>query len=204
MKATSAVELIKQEHAALAGVLKSIQTLAESGPQDDPVKFFEAIAAMLFYVDEFPERCHHPTESNLLFPTLLKAAPELHGVIHQLEMDHVAGEGRVRKLQHQLLAWRFLGAERRTQFIEALAEYIRFYLRHMSLEESELLPLVPRLTPEQRAKLDVAFEAAMDPLVGGKSHTVYAELLDRIVSLRQASMNSSAFDGGAAPSGTMR
>ena len=177
---TSAAELIKQEHAAVAGVLKAIQDLVESGPRDQPAEFFDEVAAMLFYVDEFPERCHHPTESNLLFPMLLKVAPELRGMVHQLEMDHVAGESRVRKLQHQLLAWRLLGEERRTQFVDALAEYVRFYLKHMRLEETELLPLLPGLTPDQRAQLDAAFEAAMDPLVGGKTHAAYDGLLDTI------------------------
>jgi len=177
----SAVQLIKQEHAALAAVLNSIQGLVTAAPQDEPpATFFETIAAMLFYVDEFPERCHHRTESNLLFPMLLKAAPELNAVIRLLEMDHMAGESRIRELQHLLLAWRFLGPERRPKFATALDEYVRFYRRHMGLEETELLPVIPRLSPEQRGELDAAFEAAMDPLVGGKGRETYAALFDRI------------------------
>ena len=50
----------------------------------------------------------------------------------------------------------------------------------MGLEETELLPVIPRLSPEQRGELDAAFEAAMDPLVGGKGRETYAALFDRI------------------------
>jgi hemerythrin-like domain-containing protein len=179
VKRTSAIRLIREEHAALAAVLKSLQALVESGPRDEHATFFETVAAMLFYVDEFPERRHHPTESNLLFPMLLTAAPELTAVIRSLEMEHVAGEGRVRELQHLLLAWRFLGDSRRPKFAAALAEYVRFYLAHMSLEEAELLPVAAaRLSPSQVAELDAAFDAARDPLVGG-----HGPSLDQLLSL---------------------
>jgi hemerythrin-like domain-containing protein len=34
---------------------------------DDRDQFFDVLRAMLFYVDEFPERLHHPKESALLY-----------------------------------------------------------------------------------------------------------------------------------------
>jgi hemerythrin-like domain-containing protein len=181
MQSPSATRLIRQEHAALAAVLDGMQSLVQRGPQDDPVRFFDSVSAMLFYMDEFPERRHHPTESNLLFPMLARAAPESQPVIRRLEMDHIAGEGRVRELQHLLLAWRFLGDSRREKFARALHEYAAFYLKHMATEEKELLPLVAtRLDNAQRAQLDAAFQSAMDPLVGGASEAVYAKLLGDI------------------------
>jgi hemerythrin-like domain-containing protein len=176
----AAVEVILNEHAALAALLKSIETVVESGSRQEPSDFFDAVAAMLFYLDEFPERSHHPMESNLLFPMLLQAKPDLGALIRKLEIDHVAGEGRIRELQHLLLAWRFLGDARREAFVEALREYVSFYLKHMSVEESELLPLVAQLAPEQRAQIDSAFAEAMDPLAGGKTQALYAGLLEGI------------------------
>lgn len=181
MSASSAQRVIREDHAALAAMLLSVGTLVDSGPGDDRSDFFETVAAMLFYVDEFPEQRHHPTESNVLFPMLLKAAPELHGAIQRLEMDHVAGEGRVRKLQHLLHAWQFLGDSRRASFSDALGEYVRFYLNHMQVEERELLPIAAhKLTPAQAAELDIAFELIRDPLSGGMADPVYDALFRRI------------------------
>jgi DNA-binding FadR family transcriptional regulator len=55
----------------------------------------------------------------------------------------------------------------------------------MKTEETELLPLVAtRLSAEQNARLDAAFEAMRDPLLGGRSQSVYDRLLDDIT--RQA------------------
>lgn len=95
-----ALRIIRDEHAALSSLLQSVLLMIERGPDDNPERFFDVMRAMLFYVDEFPERLHHPKESDLLFPRLARAAPELMPVIQRLEAEHMRGEGRIRELQH--------------------------------------------------------------------------------------------------------
>ena len=60
------LRIIRDEHAALAAMLRSLSLMVERGPDSDPEKFFDVLRAMLFYIDEFPERLHHPKESELL------------------------------------------------------------------------------------------------------------------------------------------
>ena len=62
------LQIIRDEHAALAAVLRSLLMLVERGPQNEPECFFDVLRAMLFYIDEFPEKLHHPKETELLFP----------------------------------------------------------------------------------------------------------------------------------------
>jgi hypothetical protein len=62
------IRILLGEHASLRAVLQSILLMLERGPGDAPERFFDVMRAMLFYIDEFPERLHHPKESNLLFP----------------------------------------------------------------------------------------------------------------------------------------
>ena len=100
-----ATQIIRDEHAALAAMLRSLSMMIDHGPGEQPERFFDVLRAMLFYIDEFPEQRHHPKESDLLFPRLARAAPELMPVIRRLEAEHMQGEGRVRALQHLLLAW---------------------------------------------------------------------------------------------------
>ncbi|MEJ8838656.1 hemerythrin domain-containing protein [Ramlibacter sp. AN1133] len=182
MPGASALSIIREEHAAVSALLRSLRLLAEKGPGEQRTRFFETARAMLFYLDEFPERRHHPNESSLLFPMLLRAAPDLQPVIEKLEADHAAGEHRVRELQHMLVGWEFLGEARRAGFVAALQEYVRLYLQHMQVEETHLLPQAARvLTPAQHAELDAAFAAARDPLAAGGREPIYEELFDRIV-----------------------
>ena len=51
----------------------------------------------------------------------------------------------MRELQHLLLGWELMGDARREAFALALERYIRFYLEHMRLEETALLPEAERL-----------------------------------------------------------
>lgn len=163
----SALQIIRDEHASLAAMLHSMRLMVQRGPEEDRRQFFDVVRAMLFYIDEFPERLHHPKESNLLFPKVVKAAPKVMGAIDKLERDHMYSEKAARDLQHLLLAWELLGAKRRTAFEEALQKYLDFYLEHMNLEETVILPEAQRcLSAEDWHLLDAAFAQNADPLSG--------------------------------------
>jgi len=110
------MRIIREEHASLAAMLRSLTMMLERGPGDKPDVFFDVLRAMMFYIDEVPERQHHPKESDLLFPRVAHKAPETMEVIQRLERDHMESERGVRELQHLLLAWEILGEARRKAF----------------------------------------------------------------------------------------
>ena len=161
------LQIIRDEHASLAAMLRSMRMLVEQGPDQGRKNFFDVVRAMLFYIDEFPERLHHPKESNLLFPKVVKAAPHVLGAIDRLERDHMYSEKAARELQHLLLAWELLGPSRREAFTQAFQKYVDFYLDHMSLEESAILPEAEQsLSAQEWEEIDAAFEKNADPLTG--------------------------------------
>ena len=177
-----ALRIIRDEHVAVAAVLRSLVHMIDRGPGDQPERFFDVLRAMQFYIDEFPERFHHPKESDLLFPKIARVARELMPVIQRLENDHMAGEGRVRELQHLLLAWELLGEGRRPAFEEGARKYVDFYLGHMGAEEHHLLPVAQeRLTDDDWKQLDAAFLAHKDPLASGERDPSFDRLFTRIV-----------------------
>jgi len=178
----AAVRIILEEHAAVAAVLRSLLAMLRDGPGDEPGRYFDVLRAMLFYIDEFPERLHHPKESDLLFPRLARVRPDLLPVVHALEQDHIRGEAKVRELQHQLLAWELLGESRRPVFERQAREYVGFYLEHMATEEKQVLPAAEQsLAPADWVVLDAAFAADRDPLAGGMHDPHYDRLFTRIV-----------------------
>lgn len=161
------MQIIFEEHSALTAMLRSLSLMVRRGPEPQRDNFFNVLRAMLFYIDEFPERLHHPKESELLFPPVLQRNPDLAPVIAQLENDHVREEHQVRELQHLLLAWELLGDSRRNAFERALEEFLQFYLEHMRLEESVVLPQAQKTLSEAEWKaLDAAFSTNCDPLTG--------------------------------------
>jgi hemerythrin-like domain-containing protein len=165
-------------------MLQSMRMMVERGPSDDRRNFFDVVRAMLFYIDEFPERLHHPKESNLLFPKVVKASPKVMGAVDKLERDHMYSEKAARDLQHLLLSWELLGSSRRQAFEDAFKNYVDFYLAHMHLEETVILPEAERcLSEADWAMLDQAFAENADPLTGHHSPTqAYEKLFSLIVT----------------------
>ncbi|MDH4424847.1 MAG: hemerythrin domain-containing protein [Acidovorax sp.] len=179
----TSLRAIREEHASLAAVLQSLRLMLDRGPGDDPAAFFDVMRAMLFYIDEVPERQHHPKESEWLFPKVAERSAEAAQAIERLERDHAGGEAAVRELQHLLLAWELMGAVRRDAFATALLRYIDFYLEHMRLEEAVVLPAAQQhLTAQDWAVLDAAFAGNSNPLASGQVRDpAYDRLFTRIV-----------------------
>lgn len=177
------IRTIRDEHAALAAMLRSLSMMVQQGPGDDAHPFFDVMRAMLFYIDEFPERLHHPKESDLLFPKVVRAAPGTMEAVKRLEQDHMRSEGAVRELQHHLLAWELLGDSRRELFESAAKAYVASYLEHMQLEESAILPEAEKsLDAKDWKELDAAFATNRDPLTGKYPRDPsYDRLFTRIV-----------------------
>jgi hemerythrin-like domain-containing protein len=183
-----ALTIIRHEHGALSAMLRSISLLLAQHRRHGTLPDFGVLRAMLFYVDEFPEKLHHTKESELLFPRLRLRSAEAGEVLDRLDRDHAAGEHAIRELEHELLGFEMMGdtsqgEARRERFEQAVARYIGFYLEHMRIEETIVLPLAERvLGDEDWAELDAAFLKNRDPLAGYEADEVYRSLFRRILS----------------------
>lgn len=181
------LRIIRDEHGALAAMLRTIPLLLAEHRRQGTLPDFAALRAMIFYVDEFPERLHHPKESELLFPKLRARAPELRDTLDKLDADHERGENAIRELEHSLLAFEMLGEPRRERFERQVERYVGAYLQHMELEEREILPAAMHiLSTEDWAELDEAFAANRDPLTGHAPDEAYQGLFQRILGLLPA------------------
>jgi hemerythrin-like domain-containing protein len=177
-----ALRVIRAEHQALAAMLRSLTMMLKLSRDERRRPPFDVLRAMLFYIDEFPERLHHPKETKLLFPKVRERRPDLGAVLDALDADHHRGEASVRELQHRLLAYELLGDERRLAFEDAAERYVDRYLRHMAVEETEVLPAArDALDAGEWAALDAAFAENRDPLAGHDPSGAYAPLFQKIL-----------------------
>ena len=179
--------IIRHEHGALSAMLRSIGLLLAEHRRRNTLPDFSVLRAMLFYVDEFPEKLHHTKESQLLFPKLRERSPEVAAVLDRLDRDHAGGEHAIRELEHELLGFEMLGdtrlgEQRRDRFEKAMNKYIAFYLEHMRIEETEILPLAARvLNEEDWHELDAAFLQNRDPLAGHEPDEEFRALFRKIL-----------------------
>ena len=178
----AALDVIHDEHQALAAMLRSMSLLLADARRHGTPPNFDVLRAMLFYVDEFPERLHHTKESELLFPKVRERAPDLAPVLDKLDRDHASGEKAIRDLEHALLAFEVMGEPRREAFEQALSRYTDFYLEHMGIEETQVLPAARQhLSEADWAELDLAFSANRDPLTGHQPDDAYRPLFRKIL-----------------------
>jgi len=183
----AALTVMNDEHQAIAAMLRSVSMLVAQSRRDQKLPDFGLLRAMLFYLDEFPERLHHAKETQLLFPKVRERRPDLAPVLDRLNADHARGETAIRALERALVAFEILGESRRDAFEQATQRYVGAYLHHMAVEETQVLPAAREcLTEADWVELDAAFESNRDPLTGHPASDEYRALFSRIVAAAPA------------------
>jgi len=183
----STLRIIRDEHGVLSAVLRSISLLLSESRRRGAAFDYKVMRAMLFYIDEFPEKVHHPKETTLLFPKLRARGTASAAILDRLDRDHATSHQAVRDLEHQVLELEMMSESRdfevrRSRFEAATQAYVTAYLDHIRLEETEVLPLAERLFSEADwAELDAAFMQNRDPLTFRDGEDEFRPLFKRIL-----------------------
>jgi len=179
----NAISVLKSEHRSISAVLHGLKELARMA-QDATVRpRFQVLRSMLRYMDEYPERLHHPKEDEHLFARLVARAPETRLLVEELQAEHEEGARLIRELERTLLFFEEGWPAGARQFLRAVDAYAEFHWKHMRKEEQQLLPLAERhLTVEDWQAIDQAFAANRDPIAGMQERD-FEKLFSRIVSL---------------------
>ena len=178
-----AISILKSEHRSISAVLHALKELARMAHDATARPRFQVLRSMLRYIDEYPEKLHHPKEDEHLFARLVARAPETRLLVEELQAEHEEGARLIRELERALLfmeeGWP-VGAR---EFEQAVKAYAEFHWKHMRKEEQQLLPLAERhLTAEDWSAIDAAFAANRDPIAGMQERD-FEKLFARIVSL---------------------
>jgi branched-chain amino acid transport system ATP-binding protein len=181
-----AILTLKDEHRAISAVLLGLKHLATMA-QDARVKpEFQVFRSMLRYIDEYPEKLHHPKEDEHLFACLVRRAPQTRPLVDALQREHVQGAGLIRELERNLLFFEEGWPAGAPEFLRAVDAYADFHWKHMRKEENELLPLAEKhLTAEDWRAIDRAFADNRDPVAGIEERD-FQKLFSRIANLAPA------------------
>ena len=180
------IGILKDEHRSISAVLLALKHLADLAQDARFKPEFQVFRSMLRYIDEYPERLHHPKEDEHLFARLVQRAPEAKKLVTELRDEHAQGTRLIRELERTLMffeeGWPAGGAE----FERAVDAYADFHWKHMRKEETELLPLAERhLTEEDWRAIDAAFAHSRDPIAGIEERD-FQKLFSRIADLAPA------------------
>jgi len=181
-----AITILKSEHRSISAVLQGLKDLARMAQNARVRPGFQALRAMVRYIDEYPEKLHHPKEDRYLFARLVARAPDTRLLVEELQAEHEEGARLSRELERALLFLEEGWPADAREFQAAVDQYAKFHWDHMRKEEQVLLPLAQRhLTAEDWQAIDAAFAANTDP-VAGLQERDFEKLFSRIANLAPA------------------
>ena len=112
----NAINIILDEHRSLAAVLHGMLYLVREIRSGRLTPDFKLLGAMVYYIEAFPERYHHPKEDGYLFRLLRLRNPAAGVTLDRLHEEHRAGEVRIRELAQALRAYEYGGADKFAPF----------------------------------------------------------------------------------------
>lgn len=178
------IGIIRNEHRLIAAVLHGMRHLVREIRDNGAQPNFDLFGAMIYYIDAFPERFHHPKEDEYLFRALRARRPEAHSLLDRLEREHEEGAERIRSLEQALARYQQGGKKEFPAFAAAVDDYCDFHWKHMRAEETEVLPLArEHLTDGDWAEIDEAFLGHSDPLLAVEVGAEFETLFSRICNL---------------------
>jgi len=177
-----AIQVLRQEHRSISSVLNGLRELARTA-QDPAVRpDFSVFRAMIYYIDAFPERFHHPKEDEYLFHFLRIRHPDAKPLLDRLQGEHRTGAEKIRTLEQTLARYQQGGAKEFASFLAAVEDYAEFHWQHMKTEENEVMPLARKhLTADDWDAVDAAFLGHTDPMLGIDVGAGFTALFSRIV-----------------------
>ncbi|MEO8848657.1 MAG: hemerythrin domain-containing protein [Casimicrobiaceae bacterium] len=179
-----AIGIIGIEHRLIAAVLHGMRHLVREIRDHGAQPNFELFGAMIYYIDAFPERFHHPKEDKYLFRALRTRHPDSAPLLDRLEAEHEEGARKIRALEQALARYQHGGTKKIDAFAAAVEEYAEFHWNHMRAEETQVLPLAEaHLSDEDWDSIDQAFLGHSDPLFGVEVGAEFEGLFTRICNL---------------------
>lgn len=180
----TALTIILDEHRSLASVIHGLRFLIREMKEKGKEPNFKLLWAMVFYVETFPQRLHHPKENAYLFRKLRERTHEADEITAELEKQHADGDRHVKDLELALGRFEAGAPDGLERFAAAAETFANEVTRHMAMEENRLLPLAKKyLTSEDWAQIADAFSENGDPRFDHESDQEFRHLFTRIVHL---------------------
>jgi len=180
----SALAIIREEHRTLRSVMHALEQVVQEVLTRHIDADHALIACMLYYIDDFPERCHHPKEDETLFRLLRERTSSADAVLDELQSQHVRSAQMMAYLQRSFVHWLGGAPDGLRHFSDAVESYAAFLSDHMDQEENQVLPLAEKyLQPGDWQAIDAAFRANQDPLRGEQLQQEFRKLKQRIMNL---------------------
>lgn len=181
--AQKALSIIKNEHRSLAAVVHGLKHLADEAKSNDIRRDFALLRAMLYYIEHFPEKLHHPKEEAYLFRLLRQRNKDCDAVMADLESQHAAGGAQFTALRAALFQYESGHPKGAAVFSTEVEKFSQMQWTHMEAEEALIFPLASQyLTRDDWREIASAFQENGDPRFGELADQPFDQLFTHLLN----------------------
>lgn len=190
---SKATNIIRAEHRALGAVINNIKAMLIEVQAQRMKMDFPLFWAMVYYIDAFPDRLHHPKEDDWLFSRLKQRTQQADSLIDGLQSQHQAEPAALAGIRRDLGNFE-AGVPGSLEALQTtVAAYAEFTWKHLRTEENELLPLAEaHLLASDWDAIAHAFAQNADPLTGSADGALLDALFHDIVKRTPAPLGLGA------------
>jgi hemerythrin-like domain-containing protein len=169
-----AIDDLRHEHEAILFTLKVLERMIGLIGEGTMREGGDALA-LLGFLKEFADKCHHGKEEGILFPALEKAGiRKTGGPIGVMLEEHEAGRGHIRRMEEALGKKDGLPA-----FALEAGAYIDLLRAHIAKENEVLFPMGEKvLSAQDLEAVYEGFEAHEERVIGAGRHEELHAMLD--------------------------
>jgi hemerythrin-like domain-containing protein len=180
----AALSTLHDEHRSFAAMLHGLKFLLRETREKGTTPDYKLLWAMIYYLDAFPEKIHHPKEDDYLFARLRQRTNSADAMLADLERQHKDGARAVRELEHALGHYEAGKPDGFGLFAGAVEKFCDDTWQHVAIEEKSIIPLAKQyLTPEDWVEIAEAYGENGDDRFGTKLEDEFRALFSRIVNL---------------------
>lgn len=178
--------IIRGDHQTLAAVIDALKHVSAEVAAGTLAPDYKLAWSILYYIEEYPEKIHHPKEEEALFPRLRGRNAGIDDTLDELRRQHDES-GAYLNAMKTALGWmeaEIPGANR--EFSRQVERFAQFHYQHMNTEEGIVLPKAREvLVEEDWEAIAAAFALSDDPYrtSWNDSDSWFRDFYSRLVTL---------------------
>ncbi|NLN38762.1 MAG: hemerythrin [Smithella sp.] len=174
-------DILKQEHQLILVILKIIEEICKKLDKSEMVNP-DDLTAIIDFIRNFADACHHAKEEKLLFVALEKAGMSRNdGPIAVMLREHEQARNFTQAMDSALESMTKGDAPASKIFSENARGYVQLLLNHIDKEDHVLFMMADqRLSAEAQKELVEGFDRVEREEIGAGVHEKYHDLLHRL------------------------
>jgi hemerythrin-like domain-containing protein len=181
-----ALATIRGEHRTLTAVVDALRHVVTDIAAGKLSPDYKLLWSIMYYIEEFPERLHHPKEDTALFPRIRARSQDINETLDDLGRQHINSRPHLEHLKSLLGRMEADIPGAMQEFSDKVVSYATFHQKHMTQEESIVLPkAIEVFTDQDWQEVANSFAQNHDPLAAGTtgSNEWFRQFYRRIVTL---------------------